>query len=367
MSANVIRSPYPAVAGGGPTVLDLVFIDGSEHWATAVDKFKTSTFGTHSAPASGVTGAHGKVTDDATWDSHGLTITGTGTISVRARFRIRVLGDEELILLRNSSTVHVGLELLSSGAIQVSSSGSFTHETSGTFAIDTWYEIELIATIDASAGSYKLLVDGVVPAKSGGGTMEATGIDTQNGGTSTVTTPLIGGGTTIDTYVDDHAIDAGGNEIGLGQVETLYPNGAGDLTELTPDTGNNWERVDEATQDGDTSYVENTVADKRDSYTFQNRSIPGTPRAVQVTMTSKLNSGTPTAQPFLRIGGVNYDPSTAQSVAAGYKCYSAIWNLNPATSEAWDDTVINALQAGPHHVDANVRTTQVVVEVWVTP
>lgn len=359
-----------ASGGGGLPALSLVFIDGSEHWATAVDKFKTSTFGSHSAPAAGVAGAHGKVTDDSVWDSHGLIITATSTISARGRFRIRVLGNEELILLKNGSTVHIALELLSSGAIRVTGGGgAFTHTTSSTYSIDTWYEIELIATIHDSTGSYKLLIDGAVPAKSGGGTMEGTGLDTRNGATSTIDRLLFGGGTTIDTYVDDHAIDASGNEIGLGQVETLYPNGAGDLAEMTrggADSGANWSQCDEATQNGNTDYVVTTV----NGSTFKNQ---------------------------LRIGGVNYDGTVTHTAISGYKCYTDIWNTNPATGLAWTDSDINSLQAGILGIDANqrdvytfqdrsvtgtpravqvttsvnlvssvLRVTQVVVEVWVT-
>lgn len=350
--------------------IEIVFIDGSEHWATAVDKWKTSTFGTHSAPASGVAGAHGKVTDDSVWDSHGTTITATSTISARGRFRIRVLDNEELILLKNGATVHIALEILSSGAITVNGGGgAFTHTTSTTYSIDTWYDIELIATIHDTTGSYKLLIDGAVPSKSGGGTMEGASLDTRNGATSTVTSLLFGGGTSIDTYVDDHAIDAGGNEIGLGEVETLYPTGPGDLAELTrggADSGANWSQCDEATQNGDTDYVVSTSTNQRDCYAFQDRSIAGTPRAVQVTVTSMLVSGTPNLKPFLRIGGVNYDPSTAQVQTGDFKCYTAIWNVNPATSAPWSDAAINALQAGPLCVDADIRATQVVIEVFLS-
>lgn len=370
---GIARSTLSAINGQtlaptGLPALNLVFIDGSEHWATGVDKFKQSTFSSHSAPASGVTGAHGKVTDDATWDSHGVGITGIGTPSVKGRFRIRTLGNEELILLQNGTTTHLQLELRSDGALQVRSS-AFTHITSSTYAIDTWYEMELFAVIDDSAGAYRLKVDGAIPSKSGGGTMDQSGLDTRNGATSTINQVKWGGGTTIDTYVDDHAIDASGNEIGLGQVETLYPNGAGDLAEMTrggADSGANWSQCDEATLNGDTDYVGNTVSGKRDCYAFQNRSITGTPRAVQVTTTVKLTSGTPTFKNFLRIGGVNYDGSTTHTATSAYKCYVEVWNTNPATGLAWTDSDIDGLQAGISAIDANLRMTQVVVEVWVT-
>ena len=359
-----------AAGGGGLPALSLVFIDGSEHWATAVDKFKSSAFGSHSAPASGVAGAHGKVADDATWDFHGVTITGVSTITVFGRFRIRTIGAEDFLSLMNSGTTHLQVALTGTGAVQVQpGGGGFTHTTSSTYAIDTWYDIELTASIHDTTGSYTLKIDNVIPDRSGGGTMTGTGLDTQNGATTTATRVIWGGGNTIDTYVDNHAIDGSGNAIGPGQVQSLYPDGAGDLAEMTrggADSGANWSQCDEATQNSDTDYVGNSASAKRDCYTFQNRSISGTPRAVQVTTTVKFTSGTPTFKNFLRIGGVNHDGATTHTATLGYKCYVEVWNTNPATGLAWTDSDINSLQAGISAIDANLRMTQCVVEVWVS-
>lgn len=359
--------------GGSPPLptLNLIFIDGSEHWNTAIPKFPSSTFGSHSAPASGVAGAHGLVTDDATWDSHGRIVSsGMSPASTRGRFRIRVLDNENLIALINGSDFHLIVEIRSDGAIQVrQGAGAFTHITSTTYSIDTWYEIEIFCLVHGSAGQYKLLIDGSVPAKSGGGTMEQSGLDTQAGATTTVTKALWGGGTTIETYVDDHAVDGSGNEIGLGQVETLWPNGAGNYAALTrggADSGANWSQCDEALLNSDTDYVVSTGSNQRDSYAMQNRSIVGTPRAVQVTTTCKLASGTPTFKNFLRIGGTDYDGATTHTATSAYRCYVEVWNTNPATGLAWTDSDIDSLEAGILAIDANVRMTQVVVEVWVT-
>lgn len=351
--------------GGGLPALDLVFMDGSEHMTRGDDKWKGGTHAT--APVSSIGGMNGKCQDDSVWGSkttHTLA-SASSTVAFRKRVRFRVLGDEVFIAFRNGSTSHIQVELRSDGTIAVASS-AFTHITTNTYAIDTTYTIEFRATIHDTTGSYRLKVDDVVPNKSGGGTMDQTGLDTRNGATSTVDNIRSGAGITIDTYTDDHALDWSGNDIGPGQVETLYPNGAGDLTEMTPDTGNNWERVDEATHDGDTSYVENAASAKRDCYAFQNRSVVGTPRAVQVTTTVKLTSGTPTFKNFLRIGGVNYDGTTTHTATSGYRCYVEVWNTNPATGLPWTDSDIDSLQAGISAIDANVRMTQIVVEAWLT-
>lgn len=357
--------------GGGLPSLDLVFIDGSEHWATAVDKFKNSAFGSHSAPASGVDGAHGKVADDATWDWHGVTFTGVSTITTRGRFRFRVIGTaEDFLSLMNGATTHLQVALRTDGTIQVQpGGGGFTHITTSVYAIDTWYDIELTATIHDSTGSYTLTIDGTVPAKSGGGTMTGSGLDTKNGSTSTVDKVAFGGGNSIDTYVDDHAIDASGNEIDAGEVETLYPDGAGDLAEMTrggSDSGANWSQCDEATGNGTTDYVQSTGSNQSDTYTFQSRSISGTPRAVQVTTYVAAASGSPTFKNRLRISGVNYDGAITHTAVSGFDCYTELWNIDPSSAAAWVDAIINGFQAGILAIDSDVRMTQVVVEVWVT-
>lgn len=361
---SFIINPF-AFGGVAPLpTLSLIFIDGAEHYARNDDKWTNAT--NSPAPASGITDAHGKVNDDSVFATKRTRtlVTAVSSLTYKGRFRFRTLSDEAFIAFLNNTTSHIQVELRSSGALRVASA-SFSHDTSSTYLIDTWYEIEIAATINNATGSYKLTVDGVVPNKSGGGTMDQSGLDTQNGATTTVDRVNSGGGIAIDSYSDDHAIDAAGNAIGLGQVETLYPDGAGDLAQMTPSAGSNFQCVDEATQNGDTDFVSNAASSKRDCYTFQNRSVTGTPRAIQVTITAKLTSGTPTFKNFLRIGGVDYDGATTHTATSGYKCYAEVWNTNPATGLAWTDSDIDGLQAGFFAIDANLRITQVVVEVWV--
>jgi hypothetical protein len=353
--------------GNGGVVLptlNAVFLDGSEHMDQTDDKWKG---GTHNeAPVSGIPGMNGKCHNDGVWGdkvTHTFP-TGSSTVSFRMRVRFRVLGNEGFIAFNNGGTNHLQVELKSDGTMQVRSP-VFTHVTTDVYAINTTYTVEFRATIDNASGSYRLKVNDVVPNKSGGGTMDQSGLDTQGGATATVNVVQCGNGVTIDTYTDDHVIDWSGNDIGASQVETLYPDGAGDLTEMTPSAGNNFQCVDEATQNADTDFVSNAASSKRDCYTFQNRSVVGTPRVVQVTTMVKLTSGTPTFKNFLRIGGANHDGTITHTATSAYKAYVECWNVNPATGLAWTDSDINSLQAGIFAVDANLRMTQIVLEILV--
>lgn len=355
--------------GGVLPALDLGFIDGVDHVVRADDKWKNNTHAT--APASGIAGMTSLCYDDSVFGQKIIVIPETGEFTATFKVRFRGMAGESFAGFANGASVHFQLEMNADGTMDVRNIGGFgTHTTSDVFVIDTTYTIEFYGLIHASAGAYRLKVDGVVPNKSGGGTMDQTGLDTQDGATSTTNRWRLGSAGTLDTYTDDHGFDVAGNDIGAGVVETLYPNGAGDLADLTrggADSGANWSQCDEATANGVTDYVQSTGANQRDVYTFQNRSVTGTPRAVQVTTYVAAVAGSPTFRNQLRIGGVNYDGATLHTGVSGFDCYTETWNTNPATSAEWTDTDIDNLQAGILAVDTNVRMTQVVVEVWVTP
>lgn len=350
-----------------PAPLNLVFIDGSEHVLRPDEKWKDT--GNSTAPVSGITGMDGKCYDDQTF-SKGIVVAPLSEFTVRFDLVIRDLpasGDELITRFITAGGSHLVIQLLSTGAITVG--GPFgTHTTASIYAINTKYEIEFYGLI-SNSGAYRLMVDDVVPSKSGGGTMDQSGIDTQDGATGTFS-DWDCGDPTINTYTDNHALNLGNADIGPGQVETLYPNGAGDLAQLTrggADSGANWSQCDEATQNGNTDYVVTGV----NGSTFKNQ---------------------------LRIGGVNYDGATTHTGIANYKSYTEIWNLDPDMVAAWEDAGVDGLQAGIFGIDANerdvytfqnrsvigtpravqvtttvnlttsrLRMSQVVVEVWVTP
>lgn len=324
-----IHQALLAIGDGGAAPLpslNLVFIDGSEHVLRPDEKWKDT--GNSTAPVSGITGMTGKCYDDQTFQKNSNAPTSITEFTVRFSLIFRALpasGDQFITLFAAPGEVHLNLKLVSTGALRVAFGTSGSHTTTDIYAINTKYEIEFYGLI-SNTGAYRLKVDEVVPNKSGGGTMDQSGIDTQFGSTGHFTDWDLGN-PAIDTYTDNHALDSIGNPIGPGVVETLYPDGAGDLAQLTragTDSGANWSQCDEATQNGNTDYVVTTV----NGSTFKNQ---------------------------LRIGGVNYDGSTTHTGVSGYKSYMEIWNTNPATGLAWTDSDINGLQAGIFGIDANQR------------
>jgi hypothetical protein len=154
-------------------------------------------------------------------------------------------------------------------------------------------------------------------------------------------------------------------------VLTLRPTGAGDVTQTTPypNTGEaNWQDVDEAAQDSDTTYV--TAADpaKYDLYALANHTTEtGVINFVKVCVYVKVvPAGDMVSDVFTKIktGGTEY-ASTDLGESTGYALYSKSYTLNPQTGVAWTWDDIDALQAGVYLYCSNgeFRCTQVYVEV----
>lgn len=151
-------------------------------------------------------------------------------------------------------------------------------------------------------------------------------------------------------------------------TETLRPNGAGDLTQLfAVGEANNWQNVDEASPDNDTTYNRTSTASERmDLYELQDHAEgSGTINSVTVYAVCRaLVAGT--VKPCLRAGGSDYAPASAGTLTTSYATYSHVWAINPNTGNPWQWSEIDALQAGVIMQDDGinrVRVTQVYVVV----
>jgi len=137
-----------------------------------------------------------------------------------------------------------------------------------------------------------------------------------------------------------------------GGTEILRPNAFGDETGITyqyPDSGEHWEKVDEDTSDGDSTYVlSNNTNWQEDLYNIVNHSTgTGTINSVRVYMVCKVTDtpGQTSAYIHLMTGGVEYN-GNAELLTTSYATYSYQWNINPNTSVAWTWDEIDALQVG---------------------
>ena len=187
-----------------------------------------------------------------------------------------------------------------------------------------------------------------------------------------------------DTYDDETKIAASANvtvtggqvkltAAGAGATETLRPNAAGDETginEQYPLTGVHWDKVDEVTSDGDSTYVFTKWWDwEEDLYNMPDHSVgSGSINYVKVYAVAKaerLKTKT-TLYIHIKTNGVEYNGSETTTTTS-YATYWHQWNTNPQTGNPWTWDEIDALQIGVgiRNPQSNrwTRVTQVYVEV----
>lgn len=205
-----------------------------------------------------------------------------------------------------------------------------------------------------------------------------------------------------------------GNNSGLtlftDPVTVLRPNGNGAATQLSdsPSAGSNWEKVDDATPDGDATYVYTTntsTSGRRDLYAIGNLtdtvkpnnpapsstshttgvwsnnptvimvwngvSDPGSASANSVTVkaicrTTATTPGGSASVGILPQGGAE-SWSTAETLNTTYSQLSSTYTTNPKTGQPWTYADINNLQAGVKlrspSSSTQARSTMVFVEV----
>lgn len=325
-----------------------------------------SSVGNNTPPDSGVTGAHGLVYDQAAV-SKSISFTATQTFSHHVRYYFRVDSDNRdfLLVQDGGATTHLTLTWRTGGVVEVKRSATVLGTVTGlTLSLNTWYEVNFYGLIDDTTGEWTLEIDGVIPNRNEGGTMQQTGVDTRNGGGAAQTSSVGYGEPNLDTYMDDVVVSATNASLGTGQVETLMPSADGFYTALTPNAGtNHFDRVNEKPL-SESTFVTSSGASQRDSYAFEDRSISGSIVAVALFWRGRLDAGTPTITPFFRIAGVDFD-GTAQATTSSFTYYREVFDNNPATGFVWEDAEINALEAGPLCSSATARIAQFAMQVYV--
>lgn len=353
--------------GGAPSGVSIDWMTGAEHESTSIEKWIMDA---PSSIQSGITDAHGRVYFTSSSLGQKRLDAHFNPISARLRFRPTTDATDVIMSFRDDTVIHVGIRRLIGGAFQVVGPSvlELAVSATGLIPIDAWYDAELTAVINDTTGSFTAKIwDDTATLLS---TLSASNVDTRAGAAVIGVDVVSCGGATINSYIDNVSIDVGGNLVGRCRVETLYPTAAGDLSDWPrggTDTGNNWDQVNEVVKDT-TSYVESSAADQFDAYNIGNRSIAGTPLALQVNALARAaTAGTQTFRLLLRIGGVTYEGSKTQSVTSttlDTNCHET-WSDNPATGNAWTDTEIDSVQIGYRSLTSNVRVHQACAEVLV--
>lgn len=259
-----------------------------------------------------------------------------------------------------NNNTYIVAALLDSGAYQcelrIDTTGRFLVTRNGTtLATSTltyprngvWRYVEFKATI-GNAGAYEVRVDGET-------WLAATGVDTQNTANAWANRMQLCdssagtngfNGSIDDLYVCDATGSANNDFLGDSRVYTLLPSSAGTYTQWAP-TGAaaNWDAVNDAAPDGDTSYVAASTVGALDTYQYPD--LPGgTVYGVAVNLDlRKDDAGTRQVASYVKSGSTE-QAGASIAVPSSWDIVQQIWQTDPATGGAWTASAVNAAEFG---------------------
>lgn len=282
------------------------------------------------------------------------TLPGTNTeLYVRLHFMTNTISDLYKRLLTLSTDVTTDLIAIravnANRKMYVSVNGTDRILSQVLIDINTWYLVELHVVL-SDTGQVELRIDGIDQGSWSG--------DTKPGADTTFNKIEIGhfdasGGL---YWFDDLAVNNGDGTtdnswIGESFINAIRPNAAGDTTEWDPNTGSNYQCVDETTPDNDTSYVSTDVVGEVDLYNASTYTLPSgaTVRRVWVeAVAMQTTTGTDKLQLGVKAGATtDWDTAGEVSLTTSYAKYkSKEWTVNPDDGAAWEQADIDSLQLG---------------------
>lgn len=243
----------------------------------------------------------------------------------------------------------INLRLTAAGEFSVYRLNGLLGTTSGvSLSADTWCYLELRCLIDNTAGEVELKVNETQE-------LNLTGQDTRRGSISETNQFQFQGSSTYpnnfsfdDIYILTTTGSNNNDFLGNSRVDAIFPNAAGDASDFTPDSGSNYDRVDENPPDGDTSYVESSTAGHQDLYNYESV-LAGTVgiKGIQINTEARETDAQNYDLKTLVKSGTTLDADAGQSIGTtSYKSLHRIVEEDPNTSAAWTAGGINNAQFG---------------------
>lgn len=325
----------------------LRFVDSFDHYQSAQLASKWSSYST--------VGYHGGI-------SAGQGRNGTAAYYAGRTWTIRKILDAQTTWIIGCAFRHVGtvawvfLESMDGTTRQIGVQinvdrtisvlrGTTVLATSETaLSGDTWYYIELRTVIHNTTGEYELRVNGTA-------WLTATGANTRSSANNSADGIRIYSenfqfGYFDDLYICDGTGSSHNTFLGDCKVMALVPSGAGASTQWTPSAGANYECVDDATPDSDTTYVSSATAGHKDTYALGDLSGSGTILGVQSSyFARKDDAGSRTVKSVVRSGAGAESNGASVSVSDTYVYYIDLHATEPGGA-AWTVAKVNDAQVG---------------------
>lgn len=337
--------------------MSLRFIDGFDHYVTADISEKWSSAvntpavnasagrrggGALLAPNSGTLGQVYKVLD----------AQGTWVIGAALKLSPITANARDIIALYDSGTIQAAVRLNADGTLSAMRGTTVIGTTTFALSAGLFYYIEMKVVIHDSTGTFEIKVDG-------SSKLALTSQDTKNTSNATANEIRIGPAGTVsagstytwdDLYICDGQGSTNNTFLGDCRVDTVYPTGNGNSSQLTGSDGNstdNYLLVDETSPNDDTDYVESSTAGNKDTYACGDIShTPTSIFGIQVLANAKKDdAGARSIATVTRSGSTDYDGAT-QALSTSYVYYSDIRETDPNTAAAWTKTNLNAAEHG---------------------
>lgn len=254
-----------------------------------------------------------------------------------------------LFSFMDNATEQVGLYLNATGFLEFrNGSGTILQTSSLPIAAATWYYFECKFVIHNSTGSYQVKQDGVT-------VLAGSAVDTQNTVNATFDRIRIGGygkGARAllvdDIYVNDASGSVNNTFLGNFRTRLMVADAAGDNAEWTPNTGTNFEAVEEIPSDSDTTYIATASVGALDLHNQTSLAHGGTSivGVLSRLIARKEEDDAGVALVHKPGGGTAQVGATLAITSTSYVVQSVLLGLNPETGLAWNQTQINGLQIG---------------------
>jgi hypothetical protein len=344
----------------------LRFIDGFDHYNTSailIDKWGPGS----TSYGSWLTGRYGglalSIGSSGSAEGYGPNVTfdnqGTWIVGCAFTNNGNFQAGNSPVLLRwyDGATCQAQVTIIAGGAINVyRGAGTTLIASGGTYPTLTWMYVEVMIVFHPSAGS-------VTVRQNASQVANVSGLNTAPSGNAYASKLVLGQGSgqwcsglVDDLYVCDGTGSHGNsflapNSDGL-RVYTSYPTGVGTTTQFTS-TGvaNNWDAVNDAQHDGDSTYVGSATIGAIDLYALGD--LPSSAMAVEGVrvgcVARKDDAGTRSIATLVRSGGTNY-PQSTQAITDSYGYRGDLIVNDPATATLWTPSGVNAIEIGVTNV-----------------
>jgi hypothetical protein len=271
--------------------------------------------------------------------------------AVRTATALSGSGNGFYITLCDGATAQCSIVIRQDGAILLTSGGplggTLATYASALTAISTWYHFECEVVVHGTTGSFKV--------RKNGNSVEDFSLGSLNTRVSAndyANKIQIGNATAIGHWVDDFfwkSSAAAGTWLGDIRCYTRMPASDQSVTFSHLSGSTNYEMVDEAQQDGTTTYVYDSTVGHADFYGIA--SISATPATVIATTARayalKSDAGTRTLAVQVKSGATTAASPTLVLTTSGWQWAWRTDTTDPATGAAWTPAAVNTCQIGP--------------------